>query len=246
MAAGAQKRFFLTNWELGTLNYVYEHQNFSQFLDVASILLFHRNNLLRCRGATGNSQSGSSFSMRVDVDLVTVEVTALDKNGKPAHNLKKENFRLYEDGKKQEILSFDEVKEGSEAPISILADNAPRGKTVLIVFDDCRIAPANIKRSRDSAAKFVIGSMGPEDLFAVARFDGSMNILQNFTSDRAKVLAAIGQPATSNQMGFVFSLLASLDNITYSLAHMKGQKSVLIYFQSESAPKSASLPVRSR
>jgi VWFA-related protein len=187
------------------------------------------------------AQPGSSFSMRVDVDLVTVEVTALDKNGNPAHDLKKEDFRLYEDGKRQDILSFDEVTEGSESSISILEDGAHRGKNVLIVFDDNSIATENIKRTRDSASTFVRGHMRSEDLFAVARFDGSMRIFQNFTSDRAKVLAAIGQSASSIPMGFLgghLELLASLEKINYSLAHMKGQKSVLIYCQAYSSLRS--------
>ena len=55
------------------------------------------------------AQSDSSYRLRVDVDLATIEVTVLDKKGNPVSNLKKEDFQLYEDGKKQEILSIDEV-----------------------------------------------------------------------------------------------------------------------------------------
>ena len=40
-------------------------------------------------------QQKSPFSMRVDVELVTTEVIALDKHGKPVRNLKKEDFKLY-------------------------------------------------------------------------------------------------------------------------------------------------------
>ena len=61
------------------------------------------------------AQSGDSFKIRSEVDLVTVEVTVLDKKGNPVHKLKKEDFQLYEDGKKQEILSIDEVNAASEA-----------------------------------------------------------------------------------------------------------------------------------
>ena len=54
-------------------------------------------------------QSDSSFRLRVDVDLATIEVAVLDKKGNPVSNLNKEDFQLYEDGKEQEILSIDEV-----------------------------------------------------------------------------------------------------------------------------------------
>ena len=61
-------------------------------------------------GVAAAAQSDSSYKLRVDVELATIEVTVLDKKGNPVRNLKKEDFQLYEDGKEQEILSIDEVK----------------------------------------------------------------------------------------------------------------------------------------
>ncbi|HYK88108.1 MAG TPA: hypothetical protein VE398_05030 [Acidobacteriota bacterium] len=55
------------------------------------------------------AQNAKPTVLRVDVDLVTVEVIALDKNGDPARSLKRENFRLFEDGKEQVISTFDEA-----------------------------------------------------------------------------------------------------------------------------------------
>jgi len=46
-----------------------------------------------------------STDIKVKVELTTIDVFALDKHGQPVPNLKKEDFELYEDGKKQEILS---------------------------------------------------------------------------------------------------------------------------------------------
>ena len=53
------------------------------------------------------AQSGGGTTLRVDVELVTVEVTVLDKKGSPVRNLKKESFRLYEDGKNALIIQAD-------------------------------------------------------------------------------------------------------------------------------------------
>ena len=64
-------------------------------------------------------QTGESFKLKVDVELATIEVAALDKAGKPVRNLKPDSFRLYEDGKKQEILSFDEVSNASKSPFFV-------------------------------------------------------------------------------------------------------------------------------
>src|SRR5271154_1620498 len=46
-------------------------------------------------------------TIRVSTDLVLVNVVARDKKGNPIRDLKKEDFTLYEDGKKQDISSFD-------------------------------------------------------------------------------------------------------------------------------------------
>ena len=145
------------------------------------------------------AQSDRTFTIRVEVELVTAEVIVLNEKGKPVRNLKKESFRLYEDGKQQEIASFDEVTE-EDAPNVGLANGSrgfPRGKTVLILFDDSTITPAHIKTTRDSAERFVKEHMRPHDVFAIASYDLSLRVLQGFTDDPEKILTAIRLPAVS-------------------------------------------------
>ncbi len=149
--------------------------------------------------ASPAAQSSDAFKIRVDVELTTAEVIVLDKKGQPVHSLKKEDFRLYEDGKQQEILSFDEVT-GEISPAGSPADlnrNIPRGKAVLLLFDDSTITAAHLKITRDSAEKFVKEHMRPYDIFAVAAYDQSLRVLQGFTDDPEKILAAIRMPAVS-------------------------------------------------
>ena len=183
-------------------------------------------------GQISTAQS-DSFKLRVEVDLVAIEVFALDKSGKPVRNLRKEDFQLFEDGNEQEILSFDKVEAGS-APSSIpliVGGERRQGKTVLILFNDSSTPPIYLKTARDSAARFVQEHMRPGDLFAVASFESLMKITQNLTDDREDVLAAIAQTATSQPSGAMYfeELLLSLEKINYSIAPLKGQKSVLIF-----------------
>jgi VWFA-related protein len=202
---------------------------------------------------TPAAQSERPFSMRVDVELVTTEVIALDKHGEPVRNLKKENFKLYEDGKQQEILSFDEVTEesavASPANLAQFGDESSRpGKSVLIIFDDSTITSAHLKAARDSAATFVKQHMNPGDIFGVASFDMSLKIIQTFISDRDAVLKAIGKPAISSAAGPVGevksltplaedsrrpqNLLRALNFLSMSIERIRGQKSILIYSES--------------
>src|SRR5262245_40254041 len=131
-----------------------------------------------------SGQSGSNGTLRLDVELITVEVIAQDKKGKPIQTLKKEDFRLFEDGKQQQIVTFDSVIDNEEQPaptsLSNIDEQGHRGKMVLILFDDSTITAAQIKLTRDSAEKYVKQHMRPYDLFGVASYGLSMKILQNF------------------------------------------------------------------
>jgi VWFA-related protein len=166
----------------------------------------------------GHAAAAQSYSLRVDVELVTTEVIVLDKRGNPVRNLKKEDFRLYEDGKQQEILSFDEVSE-EHSPISLVDfddGETERGKTVLIFFDDSTVTSSHIQSTRDSAARFVKEHMRPHDLIAVAAFGNSLKVLQSFTRDQEKVLEAISQPAMSSS--------ETMNRLNSPIEQMKGNQ----------------------
>jgi VWFA-related protein len=182
------------------------------------------------------AQESKPFRIQSDVELVAVEVSALDKQGNPVKDLKKENFKILEDGKEQTIESFDNVAESSLGKERLDNNEPLRGKTVLILFDDGTISGENIKRSRDSAASFVKEHMKPQDWFAVASFGFDLEIIQNLSKDPQKILKAIAQstsrgsssPSTVQSEG----LLRALEDINISVERLKGQKSVLIYSRS--------------
>ena len=55
--------------------------------------------------------------IKVDTDLVPLDVVATDAKGRLVRNLKKEDFKLYEDGIERPIASFNLEKiEGARAP----------------------------------------------------------------------------------------------------------------------------------
>ena len=148
------------------------------------------------------SPAAPQGTLRVDVDLVTIEVIAQDKKGTPMLNLKKEDFRIYEDGKQQEIMSFDAVADKADEPMPTslkdVDESNRRGKVVLILFDDSNITASQIQMSRESAEKYVKQHMRPWDFVGVASYGLSLKILQNLTHDADKVVAAIRQPAMSH------------------------------------------------
>jgi VWFA-related protein len=188
--------------------------------------------------ASAAAQSGGAFKLHVAVELTTIEVSILDKDGNPVRNLQKEDFRLYEEGKQQEIYSLDEISAESKASslgANLMDENSLNyGKTVLIIFDDASIQPQYIKSARDSAEKFIQKHMRPQDVFAVATYGMSLKILQDFTHDPDAVLKAFAQPAASKAgsgPAYFENLLRALGQINPSLARIRGQKSILVYTQ---------------
>ena len=59
--------------------------------------------------------------IKVDTDLVPLDVVATDAKGRLVRNLKKEDFKLYEDGIERPIASFNIEKiEGAPRPVAIV------------------------------------------------------------------------------------------------------------------------------
>jgi VWFA-related protein len=148
-----------------------------------------------------------------------------------------------------EILTFDEVTEIPKkavpaTPADIDGGGPKRGKTVLILFDGSNISPGRFKPARDSAEKYVKDHMRPQDLFAVAFYNVSLDMVQSFTRDVDKVLDAIrqlggsarppraltpsrGTPRYARVTTREFS--QTLDSLNSELSQVKGRKAILLY-----------------
>ncbi|HWR17592.1 MAG TPA: VWA domain-containing protein [Terriglobales bacterium] len=122
-----------------------------------------------------NPEGMPDFSLRVDVQNVQVPVLVTTKEGGFLPGLKKENFRVYEDGVPQTITDFRQ----SEAPITAV---------LLIEF-------ANINYwfmyDAINASYAFANSLKPEDWVAVITFDNRPFILADFTQDKREIYGAI-------------------------------------------------------
>src|ERR1043165_4557894 len=59
--------------------------------------------------------------LRFDTDLVSVDVTAIDTEGRPVRNLRQEDFKVYSDGSEQPISFFQiEQRQGESRPLAIV------------------------------------------------------------------------------------------------------------------------------
>jgi VWFA-related protein len=159
--------------------------------------------------------------IRVTTELVLVNVVARDKKGNLIRDLKKEDFTLLEDGKKQEISTFDfenvDQPLTAEATVSGSAGEPrllrapPKGpvsldardrRLMLFLFDFSAMDPEQIDRAVDAAKTFVSSKMQPADLVALVSLATNLHVDLDFTDDKAKLLSALSAYTSGEGQGF--------------------------------------------
>jgi VWFA-related protein len=123
--------------------------------------------------------------VRVNVQLVQVDVQVLDKKtGRPVGSLSKEDFELYEDGKRQRIaeLSRDRL------PLSV------------VLLFDLTFSVQPVLKPLAAGAREALLHLKPEDEVAVMVYAASAQLVEDFTTDREKVVTAI-QKASEMESG---------------------------------------------
>lgn len=145
--------------------------------------------------------------VKISTTLIQVDVTVTDKNGKIITDLKPEDFEIFENNDKQEITNFSFVSVGSDAtqtqiipkskeknsvplpPVPLRPEQVRR--TIALVVDDLGLSFESVYQVRRALRKFVDEQMQPNDLVAIIRTGGGAGALQQFTTDRRQLYAAI-------------------------------------------------------
>jgi VWFA-related protein len=78
------------------------------------------------------------------------------------------------------------------APVPLTSDMVAGRRLITIVFDVSSMQPEDVQRAVDAAKKYVDEKMSAADLVAVATIGSTLNVLTDFTGDRAVVSRALG------------------------------------------------------
>ncbi|MBM3739564.1 MAG: VWA domain-containing protein [Acidobacteria bacterium] len=227
-----------------------------------------------------NKQSNETPTFQSTTQLVNETVTVKDKDGKPVTGLTARDFTLTEDGAVQEIRFFEHQQlEESPAQAPIPESQRPtllprltrtqiapeavgevkyRDRRLLALYFDLTAMPLPDQlRAYEAAKKFIRTQMTAADLVAVMAFQsGSVQVLQDFTPDRAQLLsvietmivgedeyapvdetakadsgAAFGQNDSEFNIFFTDRQLSALQTAAVMLGRLNEKKS-LIYFAS--------------
>jgi VWFA-related protein len=159
-------------------------------------------------------------TIKITAELVQLDAVVVDKEGKIVRGLSKDDFELYESGKKQHI-SFLEFVEAGKGAAGQAAAGQPRAekpgisgqglsdldvrRTYAFVIDDLTIRPEDMTYVRELLNNFVDNQMQPTDLVAIIRVVGGGGLLQQFTGDKELLRKAISRLTPSFNPFNVFS-----------------------------------------
>jgi len=146
--------------------------------------------------------------VKISTNLIQIDVSVTDKDGKPIRDLRQDEIEVYENGEKQKISNFSFVNSapqpaespkteqkaspGVPVPPTILRPEQVH-RTIALVVDDLSLSFESAYYTRRALKKYVDEQMQPGDLVAIIRTGAGIGALQQFTSDKQQLYAAINR-----------------------------------------------------
>ena len=194
-------------------------------------------------------ESVEPLKIMVSVNEVRLDVVALDKkNGNPVTDLTADDFEVYQNGRRQNVLSsvYVDAQSGAVAKPSV-AKKAGRNlmpisafptgslkkedvrRTIIFVVDDITMDFENVYYAKMALRNFVEKQMLPGDMIAILRTGYGNSAIQMFLSDKREALARIDamrfdvaiEPDIKNHMDLFRIYDNQLSGLSYSLRALK-------------------------
>lgn len=148
--------------------------------------------------------------VRVETNLVTIPVSVFDRNGLYIPGLKESDFKIFEDGREQEIAYF---------------GTTDKPFTVIILIDTSPSTAYKIEEIQEAARAFV-DQLKPQDSVMVIEFDAGIHVLTEATNDRGKIYKAIRKADFGNGT----SLYDAVDySLRKKLSKVAGRKAIVLF-----------------
>lgn len=143
--------------------------------------------------------------VKIATTLIQIDITVKDKKGNQVTDLKPEDFEIYEDGERKQISNFSYISnildknsenstpadKNSKLLPSVQAKPEQIRRTIAIVIDDLNLSFSSVYYVKKALRDFVDKQMQPNDLVAIIRGSSGTGVLQQFTSDKQILYAAI-------------------------------------------------------
>lgn len=147
-------------------------------------------------------------AFRAGVESVPIYATVLDETFHVIRNLKREDFQVFDDGRRQELTAFENVFQ----PIS-----------AILLVDTSASMTLTLDLARAAAEQFVI-RMSPGDKVRVGSFSDRLWLSDTFTDDRDRLLKYLRDDL---RIGNVTQLWDGLDEAIATLADLGGRRVIV-------------------
>jgi Uncharacterized protein containing a von Willebrand factor type A (vWA) domain len=159
---------------------------------------------------TSPSAESDSDVVKVETDLVTIPVSVFDRNGLYIPGLLAKDFKIFEDGKEQQIAYF---------------GTADKPFTVVLLIDTSPSTSYKIEEIR-AAAKAFIDQLKPQDNVMVISFDQGVHVHGEMTNDRQAIYRAIDKANFGNGTSLYDAVDVALRK---QLAKVDGRKAIVLF-----------------
>jgi VWFA-related protein len=140
--------------------------------------------------------------IKITSNLVSLDAIVKDKKGRPVTDLKAEDFTITENGVPQKIEFFDSTLTTATVTQSANAvgstETKPRPTAtgyprniIALVLDGQSTELANLKHVREGMVKYIRERISDSDSVALFSISAGLQLLQTFTQDKAKLIAAV-------------------------------------------------------
>jgi Ca-activated chloride channel homolog len=160
--------------------------------------------------ATPPEEVDAGDIIRVETTLVTIPVSVMDRDGRYVPNLKKEDFRIWEDEVEHDVAFFASI----DKPFS-----------VVLMLDTSPSTQFRLEEIQDAAISFV-NQLRADDKVMVVSFNSDIKVLCEFTTDRSKLQRAIYRANTNSGT----SIYDAVDKvINQHLSRTSGRKAIVLF-----------------
>jgi Ca-activated chloride channel homolog len=160
-------------------------------------------------GEALKKEGGEGYVLRTNVDEVVLNATVLGGGNQLVQNLKRDNFQVFEDGVKQNIVSF----QHTDLPVSIA-----------LVIDNSG-SMSKKRPSVNKAALDLVEASNPQDEAFVVNFSDEAYIDQEFTSNINKLRDGLAHIESRGGTALYDAVVASADKL---VSDAKRPKQVLV------------------
>jgi VWFA-related protein len=151
---------------------------------------------------------GQQYGEVIEVRVINVDAVVTDRAGNAVKGLSKDDFEVFENGKKRDISNFMAVEE-SQATLETPEGRkqlpaqaaAPARRHIVLFIDQSTLLPLNRNKLIPSLKNFVTQAVRPGDAITIFSWSPSLRMDLPFTGDRNAALAAIDVLARQGTAG---------------------------------------------